>query len=552
MRSAEASGASVTGFGAGMGKAEIRRQSNQGNIARPFAIALTPVALAVAVTAMVSASLFVAYDTARTFEEARRELSIIGSVLAHELASVAPEAAAATLDASRSRFGGIAKASFITASTGPHLPSLAEQTVLAEPHGTLALEAEQGGAWTGILQRGAGAFGLAAIVALFAMRRRRTDMPDLVQRHNYQTLASAIPMGVACWTKAGEMIICNEQYRDRLDRTSAKMTYQEAVKRLTMGGYIKLLNEDDGSRVLELHREDGSCLLIDERPLGHGAFMTLVSDVTEAKKTDTLLHAIRQEQRLLARRYHEEKLKAEAASRSKTNFLAHLSHDIRTPLNHIIGFAELMRHQTYGPLGDARYADYVQTIKTSGEHLLASFATILDLAELESGQKALRRDDVDVDDLLDNVVQRFKAQASRAGVTFVLGEPSGAVVEGDRLGLSRMVSNIVENSLRFTPSGGRVHLSVYAARDDMVIEITDTGLGMSEERLASLSQPFALGDATFTRDGVGPGLGISISRAIAELSGGNLAIDSSPSLGTTVAISLPLANMQAAPSAQAA
>jgi two-component system cell cycle sensor histidine kinase PleC len=74
-----------------------------------------------------------------------------------------------------------------------------------------------------------------------------------------------------------------------------------------------------------------------------------------------------------------------------------------------------------------------------------------------------------------------------------------------------------------------------------VVEITDTGLGMSEERLEALSQPFALGDSTFTREGVGPGLGISIARAIAELSGGNLAIDSSPSLGTTVAISLPIA-----------
>ncbi len=80
----------------------------------------------------------------------------------------------------------------------------------------------------------------------------------------------------------------------------------------------------------------------------------------------------------------------------------------------------------------------------------------------------------------------------------------------------------------------------------VVLEISDTGLGMSEERLASLSQPFALGDATFTRDGVGPGLGISIARAIAELSGGRLAIDSSLSLGTTVAISLPLQGMHEA------
>ena len=542
MRSAEASGASVAGFGAGKGKAGSRRQTSGGQTptAWPFRISLSPITIAVAMTSMLAAGLFVVYDTARTFEDARRELSIIGQVLVSEIASLAPEAADAVVTSSSQRFAGVAHASLMTAPAAPAVIALANQAVPAGPHGTLSLETEQSRAWTGIGQRGMAAFAMAGLLVLLVARRRRDDLPDMVQRHNYRTLAAAIPMGVACWTKSGKLIVCNEQYRNRLDLTSLDMTYQDAVKRLTMGGYIKLVNEDDGSKVLELHREDGSCLLIDERPLGDGAIMTLISDVTEAKRTDTMLHAIRQEQRLLARRYHEEKLKAEAASRSKTNFLAHLSHDIRTPLNHIIGFAELMRHQTYGPLGDPRYSDYVQSIKASGEHLLASFATILDLAELESGQKPLRNDPVAIDELLDGAVQRFRAQASRAGILFVLGEPCGAVVRGDGLGLSRMVANIVENALRFTPSGGRVTLNAFAARDGVVVEITDTGLGMSEERLASLSQPFALGDSTFTREGVGPGLGISISRAIAEQSGGNLAIDSSPSLGTTVAISLPL------------
>jgi two-component system cell cycle sensor histidine kinase PleC len=539
MRSAEASGASVTGFGAGKGQAVPRRSSNRGQppAARFFHFSFTPVTAAVALTSLVAATLFVIYDTARTFEDARRELLIVGHVLAAELASLTPDEANVVLATSSQRFAGIAHASFVTA---PTLAGPAGQVIPAGPHGALSLETEQSRSWVGIGQRGAAAFAMAGLLALLATRRRRDDMPDLVQRHSYRTLAAAIPMGVACWTKAGRLIVCNEQYRNRLDLTNLNTTYTEAVRRLTMGGYIKLVNEDGGNKVLELHREDGSCLLIDERPLGDGAIMTLISDVTEAKKTDTMLHAIRQEQRLLARRYHEEKLKAEAASRSKTNFLAHLSHDIRTPLNHIIGFAELMRHQAYGPLGDARYSDYVQSIKASGEHLLASFATILDLAELESGQKPLRSEPVDIDELLDASVQRFRAQASRAGILFILGEPSGAVVRGDRLGLSRMVANIVENALRFTPSGGKVTLNAYSARDGVVIEITDTGLGMSEERLAALSQPFALGDSTFTREGVGPGLGISIARAIAELSGGNLAIDSSPSLGTTVAISLPL------------
>jgi len=498
----------------------------------------SPVTAAVALTSIFAATLFVAYDTARSLEEAGREVSIIGRVLAGELAGLEVAEANAVLETASQRYAEVLHASLLNS---PALARPESEILPAGPHGFLSVETTPAVPWMGIAQRGAGAFGIAGLLVFLVARRRRDEMPDMMQRDNFRTLAAAIPMGVACWTRSGKLIVCNEQYRSRLDLKHPSMTYQEAVKRLTMGGYIKLINDDDGSRVLELHREDGACLLIDERPLGEGAFMTLISDVTEAKRTDTMLHAIRQEQRLLARRYHEEKLKAEAASRSKTNFLAHLSHDIRTPLNHIIGFAELMRHQTYGPLGDARYTDYVQSIKTSGEHLLASFATILDLAELESGQKPLRSEPVDVDGLLDSVVQRYRAQASRAGIMFVLGEACGAVVFGDPLGLSRMVSNIVENSLRFTPSGGRVTLNAFAARDGVVVEITDTGLGMSEERLEALSQPFALGDSTFTREGVGPGLGISIARAIAELSGGNLAIDSSPSLGTTVAISLPIA-----------
>jgi len=182
----------------------------------------------------------------------------------------------------------------------------------------------------------------------------------------------------------------------------------------------------------------------------------------------------------------------------------------------------------------------VQSIKASGEHLLASFASILDLAELDNGQKALRQDPVSVDGVIADNIEQYRSQAKQIGIALIHGEHSGAVVKGDRLGLRRMLANLVENALRFTPAGGSVTLAAFAAHDGVVIEITDTGTGMAEDRLASLSQPFVLGDATFTRQGQGPGLGISISRAIAELSGGHMAIDSSPGMGTTVAISLPL------------
>lgn len=491
MRSADISGASATGFGAGKATSEDHRPATVPPPASLLTrLGVTPLTMAVLLTAWLAAGLFVAYDAMRSLDDHRRGLAV---------SQIAPE----------------------------------------------LLMAADASPWEGVARRGGIALALATFLGLLTARRYHGEMPDRSQRQNYLTLASAIPMGVACWTRTGRLIVCNEHYRSGLGVGKTGLTYQQAVTRLTLGGYIKMVSDDDGSRMMELHRDDGTCLLIDERPLGDGGFMTLVSDITEAKKTDSLLHTIRQEQRLLARRYHEEKLKAEAASRAKTNFLAHLSHDIRTPLNHIIGFAELMRHETFGPLGDARYGEYLNSIQTSGEHLLASFATILELAELESGQKALRSEPVAVDALLDEMVQRFRAQAVRAGVLFVLGEASGAVVQGDPLGLTRMIGNLVENSLRFTPAGGRVTLAAFAAHDGVVIEVTDTGIGMSEARLASLSQPFALGDAAFTREGVGSGLGIAISRAIAEQSGGQLAIDSSPALGTTVAISLPLADMPA-------
>jgi two-component system cell cycle sensor histidine kinase PleC len=260
--------------------------------------------------------------------------------------------------------------------------------------------------------------------------------------------------------------------------------------------------------------------------------------------TTRILESIRAEQRDLARRYHEEKLKAEAASQAKTHFLAHISHDIRTPLNHIIGFADLMHHETYGPLGDDRYTTYVESIRSSGERLLGFFASILDLAELEGGRRPLETVALGADDLLVNVTRRFSAQAQRARITLGLGATCGATLLGDRFALDRMLSNVVDNAIRFTPAGGKVTLAAYAASDGVVLEITDTGIGMSPERLSALSQPFAFGDATLTKDRSGAGLGLAIARATAELSGGHLAIDSRPGLGTTVAVSLPLHGVQ--------
>jgi two-component system cell cycle sensor histidine kinase PleC len=485
MRSAETSGVGARGFGRVFGQ-------------------IAPLTYAVALTAFLAASLFVVSDCVRTFADmAERDL------LLTRLGAVQP----------------LLGRQFVAAALDP---------VVVLPENDDAIAA--------LVQRGGIAYGLAFLFAAAALRRR-PPVPDAAAI-DYAELLASIPFGVACWDAEGRLIACNAHYRARLGADPAEVrpgaSYAATVRRLVERGAMQLVRDDAAGRVLEVERADGTCLVLDERPIGDGGFVTLVTDVTERRRTDSLLTSIRAEQRLLARRYHEEKLRAEAASQSKTAFLAHLSHDIRTPLNHIIGFAELMRQETYGPLGNERYAGYVESIRISGERLLGFFATTLELAELEGGRRVLEAQALDVDDMLRTVVARFAPQAQRKGIALALGAPCRAMLMGDRFSLERVLGNLVDNAIRFTPARGRVSVAAHAASDGVVLEVTDTGIGMSPERLAAVSQPFALGDAALTRDHEGAGLGLAIARAITELSGGRLAIDSRPGLGTTVAVSLPL------------
>ncbi|MDO8359722.1 MAG: ATP-binding protein [Devosia sp.] len=502
MRSAESSGVEAGGF-----TTASSAQTPAGIRLRAALATPSPFTYAIAFIALAAATLFVVADAMRTMDDMRQRRELV------ERLSTAQ-------------------------------PLLARQFAAGSP-GRLVGEPDLDAAIAAIAQRGAIAYGLALIMAGLGYRRRQPfAKAGAAETRFLPDLLSTIPFGIACWSTEGRLLVCNEQFRSRVDAGALDIrpgaSYAQSVRRLVEGGYMQIVTETDRNRVLELRREDGSFLVIDERPLESGGFVTLISDVTERRRADNMLTSIREEQRILARRYHEEKLRAEAASRSKTSFLAHLSHDIRTPLNHIIGFAELMRHQTYGPLGDARYVGYVDSIRLSGERLLSFFASILDLAELEGGRRVLEAGPLGVDDLLVAVTRRFSAQAQRAGISLSLGTPCGAELIGDRFSLERMMSNLLDNAIRFTPAGGRVSVAAHAASDGVVLEVTDTGIGMGPERLSALSQPFAFGDAALTKDREGAGLGLAIARTIVELSGGRLAIDSRPGLGTTVAVSLPL------------
>lgn len=365
---------------------------------------------------------------------------------------------------------------------------------------------------------------------------------DTTPRILHDTLEH-MPHGLAHWDANAQLLWCNKAYRKLmgLDANKAEQgaPYAEIMTEAANPISFDARKDDEHHRVVMAKCADDKVIRIEDISDPDHHFVTVITDNTEHHKAAQDKKNLEQQYRELAKQYHAEKIAAEAASRSKTSFLAHLSHDMRTPLNHIIGFADLVQHEPYGPLGDNRYANYIADIKRSGEALLDSFASILDLAQLEGGETVQNNQDVEMYKFVQQSLRRHAARTKRAGLKLEAVNVCESHVEADPALLRRMIDNLIDNAIRFTQEGGSIVLNCWCGNDGVVLEVTDSGIGMPKERVELLSQPFILGEAAFSKEHNGLGLGIATSRAIAELSGGSLVIDSNPGIGTTVAITLP-------------
>jgi len=384
---------------------------------------------------------------------------------------------------------------------------------------------------------------LVLVITFYDLQARARGAARRPEGQTLDRLLDMLPMGAVIWNESGRLEHCNKILRRHYELPEAgPLSGAEVEAFRDCGAPDRATGQ---ARTHEVERPDGGWLQVSTMKLTDGRTLCVTRDVTDHRRTRQELATSLRENRSLTLKYHEQALRAEEASRSKSAFLAHLSHDIRTPLNHIIGFAELILHETFGPVGDARYSTYLGDIKRSGERLLHSFGDVLELAELDGGQRSMPAEPVRVADLFGHLEERFGPTASRAGLELRFGPEPSTRLMGDRAALQRMICNLVDNAVRFTPRGGRIDVSAWEASDGMILEISDTGIGIPPARLRDLSVPFALGDAAFARESGGMGLGIAIARAIAEQSGGALHIESTPSLGTTVALSLPAAAAEA-------
>ncbi len=256
-------------------------------------------------------------------------------------------------------------------------------------------------------------------------------------------------------------------------------------------------------------------------------FCAVLRDVTQWKRAAEELTQARAE--------------AERASSQKSEFLARVSHEVRTPLNAIIGFSELMLDEKFGPIGNDRYRDYLQDINRSGNHVLDLVNDLLDISKIEAGEQEMHYEAVSLNDVLGETVAMMQPQANRERViirsSFASNLPD---VVADPRSVRQIALNLLSNAVRYTPAGGQVIISTaYSSDGSVIMRVRDTGIGMNPAEIEEALKPFKQINSLKRKRGDGTGLGLPLTRAMVEANRAAFAINSVPGEGTLVEVSFP-------------
>jgi len=239
-------------------------------------------------------------------------------------------------------------------------------------------------------------------------------------------------------------------------------------------------------------------------------------------------------------------MKAQAADPSRSEFVAHMfvahmSHELRTPLNAIIGFSDLIRLSLKNMPADGKVLGYVDDINSAGWHLLRVINDILDLSKIEAGKLDLNEEEVDFTDIAESCARMIKGQMDEKRIVFACDfvQPLPKLIADD-LKLKQILINLLSNAVKFTPNGGKVAMKAgLEANRGFVFMIADTGIGIASEAIPKVFTPFTQLDANISRKVQGTGLGLPLSKALVELHGGALTIESEKGKGTTVTVRFP-------------
>lgn len=283
----------------------------------------------------------------------------------------------------------------------------------------------------------------------------------------------------------------------------------------------------DPSGILEIEYRDGTWRLVEVVILRSGHTVMVSSDISELKHAQIALINAKEE--------------AEFANRAKTDFLANMSHELRTPLNSVIGFSELLIATDFDTLGKNSVNEYLGDINRSGRHLLRLISDILDISKIEVGELKLDEEALCLRELSEECLRMIKERARRAGTEITNHErPPKVRLHADETRIKQIILNLLTNAIKFTDRGGHISFGWFACDDNTIaLEVTDTGSGMAEENIRVALEPFGQVANSMTREHEGAGLGLPLSRRLAELHQAELSIHSDLGKGTTVRVKFP-------------
>ena len=291
------------------------------------------------------------------------------------------------------------------------------------------------------------------------------------------------------------------------------------------------------TRGIEAVAERGNVILL-ERPIRVGMLVTAVRSALRARERQFEIRDYVAERERLLESERAARAEAEEANRAKIRFLAVMSHELRTPLNAIAGYSDLLDLGIHGELSDAQ-RDALRRIQKSERHLLGLIEDVLTYARVETGQLKFDLTAVDTLELVTVTEALVAPQIQSRDLQLDLsGCDAGVLVEVDRDKTQQILVNLVTNAIKFTPAGGKVAIACVADESSVRLTVTDTGIGIPEDKLPTIFEPFVQVDTRLTRTHEGVGLGLAISRDLARGMGGDLTVESRIGEGSCFTLTL--------------
>ena len=345
--------------------------------------------------------------------------------------------------------------------------------------------------------------------------------------------------GFALFDADDGLMLYNKKFLQMVPRAAVTIhegvTYEDIIRASVAAGHYPVAQgreEEFIAECLVMHSsyaepatvrlDDGRWILCTEHGTSSGGTVAVRTDITELKQREIELQLAKEE--------------ADAANQAKSRFLANMSHELRTPLNAILGFSDIIRQEMLGIVGQPRYKEYADDIHVSGRHLLDLINDILDVSKIEAGAFRPNDENLDVDRIIDDCLRLVEQKASRKKLVLERELPKGLPqLKADERAVKQVLLNLVSNAVKFTPSEGTITVGAHVnGNSEFQISVSDTGLGMNEQDVELVMQPFGRLDSPWTQSEEGTGLGLPLSDMLMKAHDGELRIDSCPGEGTTV------------------